>query len=59
MTWSTNCVIVSTVTAIEGTIFAVLHTKLYVPAVILSTKNNGKLLDQLKLDFKWNKYQLL
>ena len=45
MTWSTNCVIVSTVTAIEGTTFAVLDTKLYVPAVILSTKNNGKLLD--------------
>ena len=36
-------------------------TKLYVPVVTLSTQDNAKLLQQLKLGFKrtinWNKYQ--
>ena len=42
-------------------IFAITGTKLYVPIVILSTKDNVKLLEQLKSRFKrtinWNKYQ--
>ena len=37
-------------------------TKLYVPVVTLSTQDNAKLLQQLKLGFKrtinWNKYKL-
>ena len=41
--------------------FAITETKLYVPAVTLSTKDNEKLLLQLKSVFKktisWNKYE--
>ena len=41
--------------------FARTETKLYVPVVTLSTKDNEKLLQQLKSDFKktisWNKYE--
>ena len=41
--------------------FAITETKLYVPLVTLSTKDNEKLLKQLKSDFKktisWNKYE--
>ena len=42
--------------------FTITDTKLYVSVVILSTQDNGKLLQQLKSGFKrtinWNKYQL-
>ena len=41
--------------------FAITETKLYVPVVTLSTKDNEKLLQQLKSGFKktisWNKYE--
>ena len=41
--------------------FAITETKLYVPVVALSTKDNEKLLQQLKSGFKktisWNKYE--
>ena len=61
MTWSANCVIVSTAVANQGATFALTDTKLYVPVLALSTQDNVKLLDQLKLGFKrkikWNKYQ--
>ena len=44
-----------------ATKFAIRDTKLYVPAVFLSTPNNTKLLQETKSDFKgtikWNKYQ--
>ena len=48
--------------AVTGaTKFATRDTKLYVPAVFLSTPNNTKLLQEMKSDFKgtikWNKYQ--
>ena len=40
---------------------AITDTKIYVPVVTLSTRDNVKLLQQLKSDFKriinWNKYQ--
>ena len=56
-TWSSTCVITSSNGA--GT-FEVTDTKLYVPAVTLSTQENTKLLQQLKSGFKrvidWNKY---
>ena len=59
LSWPTDCVISS---AAEKTKFAITDTKLYVPIVALSTQDNAKLLQQLKLDFKrtinWNKYQL-
>ena len=55
--WSSTCVITNSTGA--GT-FAITDTKLYVPVVILSTKENAKFLQQLKSGFKrvinWNKY---
>ena len=60
LTWSANCVIVSTEVANESAIFAITETKLYVPVVTLSTPDNVKLLQQLTSDFKreinWDKY---
>ena len=57
LTWSSTCVITNSTGA--GT-FEITDTKLYVPAVALSTKENAKLLQQLKSGFKrvinWNKY---
>ena len=58
LTWSKDCVITNSTG--EGK-FAITETKLYVPVVTLSTKDNGKLLQQLKSGFKktisWNKYE--
>ena len=58
LAWSKDCVITNS--RGEGT-FATTETKLYVPVVILSTKNNEKLLQQLKSIFRktvnWNKYE--
>ena len=76
LTWSENCLITSkarrdadpdadpAVAAINnltnGT-FKIKDTKLYVPVVTLSTKDDNKLLQQLKAWFKrtikWNKYR--
>ena len=57
LTWSSTCVINNSTVA--GT-FEITDTKLYVPVVTLSTKENAKLLQQLKSGFKrvinWNKY---
>ena len=56
LTWPKNCVISS---ATGETKFAITETKLYIPVVTLSTKDNVKLLQQLKSNFKrkinWNK----
>ena len=58
LTWSKDCVITNSTG--EGK-FVITETKLYVPVVTLSTKDNGKLLQQLKSGFKkiisWNKYE--
>ena len=60
LTWSSACVIVSTSNANQGATFTITNTRLYVPAVTLSTQENAKLLQQLKSGFKrvinWNKY---
>ena len=60
LTWSTNCVIVSTNVANQNATFSITDAKLYVPVVTLSTHDNSKLLQQLKSGFKrvisWNKY---
>ena len=60
LTWSTNCVIVSTNVANQNATIEKTDTKLYVPVVTLSTQDNSKLLQQLKSGFKrvinWNKY---
>ena len=57
LTWSSTCVITDTNGA--GT-FAITDTKLYVPVVTLSKKENAKFLQKLKSGFKrvinWNKY---
>ena len=61
LTWSVNCVIVSTDVANQGATFSITDTKLYVPVVTLTTQDNAKLLQQLKSGFKrtinCNKYQ--
>ena len=58
LTWSKNCVITNSNG--EGN-FTITEAKLYVPVVILSSKDNAKLLHQLKSGFKkdisWNKYE--
>ena len=60
LTWSENCLIVSTNVANQGATFTITETKLYVPVVTLSTKDNAKLLTQWKSGFKrtinWKKY---
>ena len=60
LTWSSTCVLVATVIANQNATFAIVGTKLYVPAVNLSTQENTKFLQQLKSGFKriinWNKY---
>ena len=47
LNWSENCVIVATDVAAQATTFSLTETKLYVPVVSLSTKDNAKLLEQL------------
>ena len=60
LTWSENCVIVSTNVANQSVTFTTTKATLYVPVVTLSAKDNAKLLQQLKSGFKriinWNKY---
>ena len=60
LTWSVNCVIVSTNATNQGTTFTITETRLSAPVVTLSTQNNAKLLSQLKSCLKrrinWNKY---
>ena len=60
LTWSANCVIVSTKNANQNATFAITYTRVYVPVVTLSTQENAKLLQQLKSGFRtvlnWNKY---
>ena len=52
LTWSTNCVIVSTNVANQNATFEITDTKLYVPVVTSSTQDNSKLLQQLKSGLK-------
>ena len=49
LTWSKDCVITNYTG--EGN-FVITETKLYVPVITLSTKNNEKLLQQLKSALK-------
>ena len=60
LTWSRNCVIISTNIDNQIPTFTIRETNLYVPVVTLSTQYNAKLLPQLKSGFKkkisWNKY---
>ena len=58
LTWSTNCVVVSTNVANQNATFEITDTKLYVPVATLPAQDNSKLLQQLKPGFKrvinWN-----
>ena len=60
MAWSKDCVITNSEG--EGK-FAITETKIYVPVVTLSTKDNAKLLQQLQSEFgfkrtiNWNKFE--
>ena len=60
LTWSSTCVIASVIVANQAATFTITDTKLYVPAVTLSTQENTKFLQQLNSGFKrvinWNKY---
>ena len=60
MIWSVNCVI-SNAAVNEATTFAITDGKLYLPVVTLLSDDNGKLLQQLKSEFKcrinWNRCQ--
>ena len=49
LTWSPTCVITNSARA--GT-FAIRNTIFYAPVVTISTKDNGKLLQQFKSGFK-------
>ena len=49
LTWSSNCVITNSTVERK---FAITDTKLYVPVLTLSPKDNAKLLEQLKSSFK-------
>ena len=51
MTWSANCIIVSTNATNQGATFTITETKICVPVVTLSTQYNAKLLPQLELGF--------
>ena len=62
LTWNRNCVLCSANAAGNNTVtFTITDTKLYVPIVTLSTKDNTNLGKQLHDGFKrsihWNKYQ--
>ena len=59
-TGSAGCVIIYTDVVDQVPTFTITETNLYVPAVTLSTRDNAKLLPQLKSGFQrtisWNKY---
>ena len=52
LTWSANCVIISINIANQSPTSTITEINLYVPVVTLSTKDNAKLLAQLKSGFK-------
>ena len=60
LTWSANCIIIYTNVNNQILTFTLTETNLYIPVVTLSTRDNAKLLPQLKSGFKrkidWNKY---
>ena len=52
LNWSGNCVIVATNEVAQAAPFSIIDTKVYVPLVTLSTRDNAKLFEQLKSGFK-------
>ena len=63
LTWNKDCVISSADAAADNVVsFEITDTKLYVPIVTLSTKDNTNLTKQLNEGFKrtvyWNRYKV-
>ena len=60
LTWSPDCVLITTGIPNQAATFEITDTKLYVPKVTLSTRENTKFLQQINSGFKrvinWNKY---
>ena len=60
LTWSSTCILIATDIPNQNATFAITDTKLCLPVVTLSTRENTKFLQQLKSGFKrvinWNKY---
>ena len=60
LTWSRNCVIISSENLNQIPTFTITETNLYVPVVTLSTQDNVKIINKIKTGFKrkiiWNKY---
>ena len=60
LTWSSTCILIATNIPNQNATFAITDTKLCLPVVTLSTRENTKFLQQLKSGFKrvinWNKY---
>ena len=52
VTWSRNCFIIDDIVNNQVQTFELTDIKLYVTVVTLSTKDNVKLLEQLKSGFK-------
>ena len=52
LTWFAYYIILSTTTTNQAATFTVADTKPYVPALIFSTQDNAKFLEQLKSGFK-------
>ena len=61
LTWPARCFIIDAPIDGKEPTFTITDTKLYVPVLTLSTQDNAKLLEHLKLGFKrtinWNKYE--
>ena len=51
LTYSANCVILSTNNANQAATFEITDTKPYVPVLTSSTQDNARLLEQLKSGF--------
>ena len=51
LTWSENCIIVSTTVANEGATFVITHTKLYVPVATLIDLRQFKTIRSIKTRF--------
>ena len=51
LTWSSTCVIIASNIPNQNATLAITDTKLYVPVVTLSTQENTKFLQQLKIRF--------
>ena len=61
LSWSARCFIIDAPISGQERMFTITDGKLYLRVVTLSTQDNAKLLEQLKLGFKrtinWNKYE--